>query len=564
MLRADLEKVYIEHCMGCNGHKWCTNHDENKYATYFSSCKTAILRICPHVTVVENQVPLGFQNKFITDSTISEFGKFHFPRIGAFEVYFRGAIVFSKIQSMKWPLPINIANKIKDIQEAPSNNNKKKIKPKRLKSAIPSKKKKSKKPKKRLNNLNAKSGIDYYEEEDVQGKNPYLKNKNKNNSNDHYPREIAEIYRHNEIPNFSVDMSDSEQPVPPQDYFKMQSKPQAKEPTQIFREKQEAPHKKSPTPDKKILNDAEISTKKAVTPPSLDNFDSNYKRRSESPKNYTSSDDYNEYSDDENYDFKNQPVMKPGNLRKMDQHEDLQYRKRSSDESSEDYHTDKENFNHKPNRSYEKAEKTYSDEYGSDYNNEESYSADKNSDHDKNGSGSDKDDSDYKEEEYEEESEDKGKETGLLPDKKVSAMLEKKASSEEYSDDKKSEDYEGSEFEDEYQEEYQEDYQEEEEVHPLRKVDKSYNVKLPLAEESKKKITYQNMSQADAVFAVESSHPDFMSIKEEEMIIEKGKKAKIQLRFAPIFNDEEKKFYLYIDRDGEPWECIEIIAEYQE
>ena len=576
MLRADLEKVYIEHCVGCNGHKWCTNHDEAKYATYFSSCKTAILRICPQVTVVENQVPLGFQNKFITDSTISQFGKFHFPRIGSFEVYFRGVLVFSKIQSMKWPLPINVANKVKDMQETPSNNNtKKKFKPKRLKSAMPSKKK-SKKPRKRLNRFNAKSGNDYYEDEDEQEIKTKLqtktktkhknkdknKNKNQNNSNDHYQKEVADIYRHNEIPNFSVDMSDSEQPVPPQDYFKMQSKPQVKEPAQITREKQEAPHKKSPTPDKKIQNELEIAAKKTVTPPNLDNFDSKYKRHSESPNNYTSSDDYNEYSDEEMHDFKNLPETKPGNLRKMDQHEDLQYRKQSSSESSGDYPTDKDKFKYNPNQSYGKEEKSDSDsdDYGSDYNKEDSNSADNSSQHIKNGAGSEKEESDYKEEEYEEESEDKEKDSGPLPGKNFSEMLGKKDSSEEYSDDKKSDDYAGLEFE----EEYQEDYQEEEEVHPLRKVDKSYNVKLPLAEESKKKITYQNMSNADAVFAIESSHPDFMNVKEEEITIEKGKKGKIQLRFAPIFNDEEKKFYLYVDKDGEPWECIEIIAEYQE
>ena len=98
----------------------------------------------------------------------------------------------------------------------------------------------------------------------------------------------------------------------------------------------------------------------------------------------------------------------------------------------------------------------------------------------------------------------------------------------------------------------------------MRKIDKSYNVRLPLAEEAKKKITYQNISDSDATFCIESSHPDFMSIKEPELLIEKGKKGKIQLRFAPVFNEDEKKYYLYVDKDGEPWECVEIIAEYQE
>ena len=87
---------------------------------------------------------------------------------------------------------------------------------------------------------------------------------------------------------------------------------------------------------------------------------------------------------------------------------------------------------------------------------------------------------------------------------------------------------------------------------------------LPLAVETKKKITYQNLSDADASFVVESSNPDFMDVKESEISIKKGMKGKIKLRFAPVFNDEEKKYYLYINRNGQPWECIEIIAEYQD
>ena len=155
MLRADYEKVYIEHCINCNNHKWCTSHDESKYISYFTSCKNAILRVCSQVTVLENQVPLGYQTKFITDPNTSKPGKSHFPRIGSFEVYFRGFIIFSKIQTVKWPLPSLIANKIKEIQDSPNENlrNKKKERAKSVKSAAPGKKKKVKKGKKKFGKL---------------------------------------------------------------------------------------------------------------------------------------------------------------------------------------------------------------------------------------------------------------------------------------------------------------------------------------------------------------------------------------------------------------------------
>jgi hypothetical protein len=29
-----LDAVYIEHCINCKEHAWCTNHDESKYAFY--------------------------------------------------------------------------------------------------------------------------------------------------------------------------------------------------------------------------------------------------------------------------------------------------------------------------------------------------------------------------------------------------------------------------------------------------------------------------------------------------------------------------------------------------
>lgn len=523
MLRADLEKVYIEHCIGCNSHKWCTNHDESKYTAYFSSCKTAILRNCPHVTVVENQVPLGFQNKFITGETISQFGKFHFPRIGSFEVYFRGALIFSKIQSMKWPLPINIANKIREVQDTPEvAPGKKKIKSKRLKSALPVKKRKSKKSKKHLRKLKKKRENEYYVTNDQ---------KEKNTSSDVYSREVSNIYRHQEIPQFSVEISqhsDSEQPIPPQDYYKSQSKPIStvqKEPIQSYKD----PAKKSPTPGKKIQNDPEIY-KKNATPQMLDELEKRYERHSESPKGYSSFDNYDS-SSEEDYDFQKHSEEKgTGHLRKMDQHDDLQYRKKSDSSSKENSEDEYQEGN------------SDSEQYGSDYEkglsdlDQFSHNSDEKSE-----------ESDYKEDKYEEDSEEKPK--GFDLQKKSSS--EKYSSEEKYSDDENSENYE-------------EDYNEDEVEHPLRTVDKSYNVKLPLAEETKKKITYQNMSDNDAIFTIVSSHPDFMNIKENEVSIEKGKKGKIQLRFAPIFNDEEKKFYLYIDKDDKPWECIEIIAEYEE
>lgn len=53
-----------------------------------------------------------------------------------------------------------------------------------------------------------------------------------------------------------------------------------------------------------------------------------------------------------------------------------------------------------------------------------------------------------------------------------------------------------------------------------------------------------------------------MTIKEDEVTIKEGAKGKFQLKFAPFMYKDEKAYYLYVDREGEPWECIQVIATY--
>lgn len=116
MLQVDNEKVYIEHCQGCSTHSWCTKHDESKYKSYFENCKAKILVICPEVQVVANQIPLAFRKKFSMGENSKPWeGKHSYPRIGAFEIYFKETLVFSKLESGLWPQSTMIANKIRDL-----------------------------------------------------------------------------------------------------------------------------------------------------------------------------------------------------------------------------------------------------------------------------------------------------------------------------------------------------------------------------------------------------------------------------------------------------------------
>jgi Rdx family len=114
MLQVENEKVFIEHCQACSDHAWCTKHDESKYKSYFESCKGKILVSCPEVQVVANQIPLAFNSKFSEASKPWE-GRHSYPRIGAFEIYFKDKIIFSKLESGLWPQSTIVADKIREI-----------------------------------------------------------------------------------------------------------------------------------------------------------------------------------------------------------------------------------------------------------------------------------------------------------------------------------------------------------------------------------------------------------------------------------------------------------------
>ncbi|OMJ75195.1 hypothetical protein SteCoe_25707 [Stentor coeruleus] len=590
MLRAELEKVFIEHCVGCKTHQWCTNHDEDKYIQYFTMCKNTITRTCSRVTVSQNEVPLGFQDKFVADPNISHLGKYHFPRIGAFEVYFRGKVIFSKIESMKWPNAGKVAEKIKEIQEAPPQKQlKKKVpKPKRIKSALTVKKKKGKKGRKKHLRTGNNDKIVSINSEDIQDR-PV--------SRDQQLRGVRN-YKQAELPNFSANISHSsgsDQDFPSKDYYNPQAKleknkakedlpnsysptnipinkakepnlildkpkdpiqvlekpkdptPVQKQPTPVVKQ-ENFPVAKSPTPMTKVVKSP--SSDLQLKPSSVENIKNNpknpYDTSSESSSDnygYSSEDSQHGYAENDehiNYlelmkkypdNFKQEPETNKFAEKNIENEsknkENFKSKKEESKESSNEYSKDYEDERFEKNKKFVKKsddEEDYSDD---DY--EDDKKGDKESD-----------DEEYSDEDYEADS-------GRGSQVKSSSSSNKKESK----GSSKKDDYEDSDFE-------------EEQAHPLRPIDKSYNVKLPLGEESKKKITYQNMSDSSSTFLIESSHPDYMSVKDSDLHIEKGKKGKIQLRFAPMMNADEKKYYLYVDRNGQPWECIEIIAEYED
>jgi len=81
--------VFVEYCIDCAVHTWCTKHDEAKYQQFFKNVKDAVETEFEQIQVYGNRSPLN--------------GKIRSPTLGAFEVVFRGYVIFSKLKTGLWP-----------------------------------------------------------------------------------------------------------------------------------------------------------------------------------------------------------------------------------------------------------------------------------------------------------------------------------------------------------------------------------------------------------------------------------------------------------------------------
>lgn len=106
--------MYIEYCVFCSKHRWCTYHNEEKYTRYYRECCSSITAKCPEVEVCANLIPPNYQTCFAKEGQPWR-GVHSFPRIGAFEVYFRGRVLFSKLESRVWPNPSLVGQTIWDL-----------------------------------------------------------------------------------------------------------------------------------------------------------------------------------------------------------------------------------------------------------------------------------------------------------------------------------------------------------------------------------------------------------------------------------------------------------------
>ena len=98
----------VESCQNCKDHHWNTRHDEAKYQEFFKKVASAIIERIPNAMVMKNQIPKQYlpfdlyNNLVPNDEEDTPYFQ-QVPRTGAFEISYKGMLVFSKLKGGYWP-----------------------------------------------------------------------------------------------------------------------------------------------------------------------------------------------------------------------------------------------------------------------------------------------------------------------------------------------------------------------------------------------------------------------------------------------------------------------------
>ena len=510
------DRVYIEFCVRCEQHQWCTKHSSDKYQGYFNSCKNELQRFKPGLRVLANEIPPKLTAKYFVrpegEAKVVP-GKLAFPRIGAFEVYYRGIVLFSKLSSGLWPRPEllcdTLAQALEDFRRKDeaaeerrhrksSKSHKKKHRKKQvagvstrttptrtMKSSQEPFRQVSRRPMtsnpryksaKRSHSPATTVKKDYkdYSYERI-SKNSRVRHSSSSDKSARHMQdegiqadrfeapEIPPVFNQKEVWTNEQEVWNLEAEEQPRFVAAEQRPKTAKRPLESFtipqeKEKTEESHSKQ-----EVSGTVEVGyrpVEPVSKPPEPLNPASTVTNKSPEPVTIPPPEPVQTYTID----------MSTDKLQEF-----------SIPESSVSHPADAE----------------------------------------------------------------KSSERAKSPESKSSSSKE-----ERYSED--SEGYGSGEFEEEVREP----------VHPIRPVTKSYNVEIPMGKYTNKKISYVNTGENQANFRLISSHPQEMIVKEEEIMIEGGGKGPLKLQFNPVYEECEKTFYLYLDKGGLPCECFEFVVKF--
>lgn len=100
--------------------------------------------------------------------------------------------------------------------------------------------------------------------------------------------------------------------------------------------------------------------------------------------------------------------------------------------------------------------------------------------------------------------------------------------------------------------------------HPLRPVTLSCEVAASANYPTSHAIEYKNKGAKQARFLLISSHTGIMRVRRAMVVVPSGAKGLFELELDSGGRTGERTLYLYVDREGAPWECIEVNVDFQD
>ena len=115
----------IECCQNCKEHGWNTRHDEAKYIAFCKKQAAAIIENIPNAIIMKNQIPKNYLHYDLYNNLIQNDDEScpyfqQVPRIGAFEVSYKGMLIFSKLKGSYWPNVKLVADKCSAVVQEES------------------------------------------------------------------------------------------------------------------------------------------------------------------------------------------------------------------------------------------------------------------------------------------------------------------------------------------------------------------------------------------------------------------------------------------------------------
>ncbi|CAG9313168.1 unnamed protein product [Blepharisma stoltei] len=535
--------VVIEHCKNCKAHDWCTKHEEAKYTSFYEKTRAEIESQCPEVIVHENYEHPMLRQILEASSKRSPFPKPSFPRMGSFEVYFRGQVISSKLQSGVWPHPGAVASKIREIldgvqqpRQAKTQND---FNPRKNNASPPRAAQATQKPKQApAKPAQAKQTASRGNEEVRKAEEPKIEQPKKihspeydyNFENDSMPRSpVQQPYEEHEAHPKKEEKHEiiKEQP-PHHEEIKHETKP-----AEAAHEVHQSFHSQNSEVHENVHHEPHNHTELHQTPQEEPHYSEAQSRQDPSYQEESYHEEHKSFHESQHEDPSHQPSYQqtPTNQSYHEAPSQKSFAQEESAHQTPSHYSQSHTGSAQQTPSHhETPAKEQEDPSRSEHYTEEFHESDRGEPEKQSYSG-----------EYEE-----GSQKGEEAESNHEEHQENPENAEENS-------YENEAYEAEKQEPITE---------PPYPLTSNIAADILVGETKQKKISISNDSDEEQQYHIEITNPELIEIKEQDISLPPNGKGKIQLVFKPIDEPCQKTTYLIIQQDGVVKDCYEIKIDY--